>query len=131
MSTPNVEAFRDWTHENFFTKGEIIKMFSNFNFSLNEQPAGTWIDGSIIYSKVIDLGSDTNITQNAWFDTGIDCIANNIKSAFGAFGINNSGTFSNFDAATSVSQVSHLHVITTRANVVVRYIALFYTKNAD
>jgi hypothetical protein len=131
MGTPNIEAFRDWTHENFFTKGEIIKMFSNFNFSLDEQPAGTWIDGSIIYSKVIDLGSDTNLTQNAWFDTGIDTDANNIKSTFGAFGLNNSGTLSNFDSAVSVSQVRHLHIITTRANVVTRYIAIFYIKNSD
>lgn len=42
------------------------------NYSTNEQVVGTWIDGSTIYERVFDLGSDVSIANDTLTDTTID-----------------------------------------------------------
>ena len=42
------------------------------NYSTDEHIVGTWIDGSTIYERVFDLGSDVSIANDTLTDTTID-----------------------------------------------------------
>ena len=48
------------------------------HYSEDEQVVGTWIDGSTVYEKVIDLGTNTNIDYQSWT---LSSIINNEKRA--------------------------------------------------
>lgn len=44
---------------NIYTGGEV---HADVHYSTNEQIVGTWIDGSTVYEKVVDLGTLPNAT---------------------------------------------------------------------
>ena len=51
------------------------------NYSTEEHIVGTWIDGSPIYEKTFDLGSDLIVAYNNWTELGITLDANKIISS--------------------------------------------------
>ena len=48
------------------------------HYSLDEHIIGTWIDGSTLYEKTFDLGSDLVVPYNSWVSLGITLDANKI-----------------------------------------------------
>ena len=99
------------------------------HYSTDEQVIGTWIDGSTLYQKTIDLGSDTNIAHNQWTTTGksITGIANIIECS----SVNSGGTYYPL-MAYHASGSSEIQLLACRdgANASSRYVTIKYTKSA-
>lgn len=95
------------------------------NYSTDEQVVGTWIDGSTIYEKTFDLGSEINIPYISWYNTGLT----GFNKICGCFGMNNSGA--NYPLNASI-QSDTLHLWGCRGTEVsvVRYLTLRYTKSS-
>ena len=58
----------------------IQATLESLNPSTIERKIGTWIDGSDLFEKTIDLGSDVALTENVWAETNV-----NIGETFGGF----------------------------------------------
>jgi len=104
---------------------------SGHTYSTTEQVVGTWLDGSTIYEKTFDLGSDVSISYTGWTTlqgAQMDDLAG-IVAAEGATAI--LGTFTPF-IATSTTQGGHkyLQLQTPRNGYqsVVRFLTVRYLK---
>ena len=95
------------------------------NYSTDEQIVGTWIDGSTIYEKVIDFGSDTNISQTQWVPTTLTGFSNIIQCST----VNTAGTY--YPLMASI-QSDYVNLLACRDGnpVAARYIIIRYTKSS-
>lgn len=98
------------------------------NYSTNEQVIGTWIDGSILYEKVFDLGLETDYVQG-WHSLNIQ--KENINRIFDGLFISDTGLSYNVGLAcnsTYIEMLVYMYAGTTR--VTGRYIIARYTKSS-
>lgn len=96
------------------------------NYSTDEQVVGTWIDGSTIYEKTFDLGSDVVIKYDTWTD--MDISATSYDKFISCSIINDSGTF--YPLMVS-AQNANIYCLACRSgsNVGGRYLTIQYTKS--
>lgn len=97
------------------------------HYSTDEQVVGTWIDGSTVYEKTFDLGSDTDISYNSWSLTTISL--SSINRLVNIKGLNSDGTAFYGDLLGGNNN-GYLQLQTARngQEVYVRYIIVEYTK---
>lgn len=100
------------------------------NYSLTEQVVGTWIDGSTIYEKTFDLGSNVSISYNSWTTTTAQL--DELGGIIAAEGATETlGTFTPY-IATYTTQNGHIYIqLQTPRNSnasPARYVTLRYTK---
>ena len=62
------------------------------HYSTDEQVIGTWIDGSTLYRRVIDLGAQLDVAYSSWTTTSISI--SNADKLIRCDGISNSNVFS-------------------------------------
>jgi hypothetical protein len=102
------------------------------SYSTDEQVVGTWIDGSTIYEKTFDLGSDINIDYTSWTETSISWQTLNVNRLVGTEGFTSSGgTFAGTLLASKKSN-GNIEIQTPRNGTAtgVRYLTLRYTKSS-
>ena len=102
-------------------------------YSTDERIVGGWIDGSPIYEKTFDLGSDTDISYNSWTETTISWQTLGVSRLVGASGFTSSGgTFAGTLLASKKSN-GKVEIQTPRNNYNsgVRYLTLQYTKSTS
>lgn len=97
------------------------------HFSADEQPVGAWIDGSMIFQKTFDLGSDVSISNSSWY-ADIVSVAD-IDKIVDAWGMYSAGTYYPLMAYHTDNNVSVL-AARLNADATVRYLTLQYTKTA-
>ena len=102
--------------------------YTPLDYSTNEQDTGIkWIDGSEIYVKSYDFGSDKSCASQAWTyfdDTTIDGHAFNVDIV----GVDSSGTV--YRCIGSNYSNDKIGIMNTRStNINIRYLTIWYTKN--
>ena len=99
-------------------------------YSTAETRIGTWIDGSPIYRKVFEFGSEVTINNLSWTDLGSSFPVSYYKQIVQAYGYN-----ANYNAylpfMVSRSATTNLSCLACRdgAIIAIQYIVLEYTKN--
>lgn len=99
------------------------------HYSTNEEVIGTWIDGSTLYRRVFDLGTDLQIGQNSFTDTTID--ASNMKTLVRANAIYSTGETVYNVMANINNGIIRLQADRNNAVINSRYIILEYTKTTS
>ena len=108
------------------TTDSAISIGSDTDYSTEEKIVGTWIDGSPIYQKTVDFGSDVEIDNvSMWTRTTIS--ATSIDKYMFAIGINTVGAVFPLMASTQDGVVA-LQVCRDNAKANVRYCTIRYTK---
>lgn len=99
------------------------------HYSEDEQIVGTWIDGSTVYEKTFDLGSDTTISYNSWSLTTISL--SSINRLVNIRGLNSDGTAFYGDLLGGNNN-GYLQLQTSRngQDVYVQYVVVEYTKSS-
>lgn len=108
---------------------ESLGIWQPKNFSTEEQSTGIkWIDGSDIYYKVIDLGTDTTIRNDQWLFNAFSIP--DIKLIFNCFGINSQNTGTYYPLIAYIAG-TNINLLASRHNgyATCRYIVFFYIKN--
>lgn len=100
---------------------------SSDNYSTTETAIGKWIDNTTIYRCVFDLTSDVNVSNNAWYASGINIA--NLSKIFRCFGVNSSGTYYEL-MAYHTSGAVNLLACRDGAVANVRYICIDYNKTS-
>lgn len=96
------------------------------HYSTSEHIVGTWIDGSTIYERTWDLGSDITVSPNSWLDTSI--VRGNINRIISYDAMSSEGANRALDVACDST---YIQVLSMRSNNdVVRYLTLQYTKSS-
>lgn len=116
---------KEWAENEFLPKASET---AQHNYSTQEQVVGTWIDGSTLYEKTIDLGSDISIVNSSWYDTGVDI--EDIDMIVSILSVNGSGSFYSLNAYHNADTLNLL-ASRVNANASVRYITIQYTKTED
>lgn len=97
------------------------------HYSTDEQVVGTWIDGSTVYEKTFDLGSDISISNTELTETSID--ATNISKLIQVTGMYSTGiTIYPLMANIGNNKIRLQSDINGNVGASVRYIILRYTK---
>ena len=99
------------------------------HYSEDEQVVGTWIDGTTIYERVFDLGSDITISYNSWSLTTISL--SSINRLVNIRGLNSDGTAFYGDLLGGNNN-GYLQLQTSRngQDVYVQYVVVEYTKSS-
>lgn len=100
---------------------------SSNDYSTTETAIGKWIDNTIIYRCVFDLTSDVNVSNNAWYASGISIT--NLSKILRCFGVNSSGTYYEL-MAYHTSGAVNLLACRDGAVANVRYICIEYNKTS-
>ena len=97
------------------------------HYSTSEHIVGTWIDGSTIYERTWDLGSEILIQNNSWYTTNISNIE--MSKVIRVDAMNATGTYRSLEASCDTG--NYVQLITTRTNTTdsVQYLTLQYTKS--
>lgn len=98
------------------------------HYSTDEQVVGTWIDGSTIYERVFDLGSDISIPNTEFVETSID--ATNISKVIQVTGMYSTGV-TVYPLMANIGN-NKIRLQSDRNGAVgasVRYVILSYTKS--
>ena len=98
------------------------------HYSTSEQVVGTWIDGSTIYERVFDLGTDIGISNNSLANTTID--ASSMSKLIYALGMYSTGVTIYPLMANISNGVIRLQADRNDASISVRYVILRYTKSS-
>ena len=98
------------------------------HYSTDEKIVGTWIDGSTIYERTWDFGSDITVSASSWYTTNIS--TNGINRIINYSGFDNNGTFRSLDVACDDTYVQLLAMRNSGSDNV-RYITLQYTKSSS
>jgi hypothetical protein len=99
------------------------------HYSTDEQVVGTWIDGSTLYEKTFDLGSDVSISNTELTETSID--ATNISKLIQVTGMYSSGvTIYPLMANIGNNKIRLQSDRNGNVGASVRYINLRYTKSS-
>lgn len=108
---------------------ESLGIWQPKNFSTEEQNTGIkWIDGSDIYYKVVDLGTDTTIRNDQWLFNAFSIP--DIKLILNCFGINSQATGTYYPLMAYITGIN-INLLAARHNgyATCRYIVFFYIKN--
>lgn len=97
------------------------------HYSTSEKVVGTWIDGSTVYERTWDFGSEILIQNNSWYTTNIS--NTEMSKVIRVDAMNATGTYRSLEASCDTS--NYVQLITTRTNTTdsVRYLTLQYTKS--
>lgn len=97
------------------------------HYSTSEKIVGTWIDGSTVYERTWNFGSDQTFNPNTWTDTTIS--ASEMSKIISVEATNSGGT--NFDVSASCD-MSYVRINHWRsgATVGITYLTLQYTKTS-
>ena len=102
---------------------------SMHNYSTDEHVVGTWIDGSTLYEKTYDLGSNTNVSNDSWQSSGITI--SGLSMIIDCKGTNSSGTFYDLMAYHTSGAINILSGRNGSGNVAsVRWLTFQYTKSS-
>jgi hypothetical protein len=93
------------------------------HYSTSEQVIGTWIDGSTLYEKTIDMGSTQTYSNEGWYS--IEPHQNEYALVFNGKLIDESGLGYNVDMACNDATNLEMYV---RHNTIGRYLTFQYTK---
>ena len=94
------------------------------NYSTTEQAIGTWMNKTL-YSKIVDLGANVNISNNNWY-ANITTISD-IDFIVSCFGIYSTGSFYPLMAYHSEDNINVL-ACRYSGDASIRYLVLQYTK---
>lgn len=99
------------------------------HYSTDEHVVGTWIDGSTIYERTYDLGSDLVVSYNSFTETSID--ASSMSRLVGNPECIYSTGATTYPVITSINSNNRIALQTTRngAAANVRYVTIRYTKS--
>lgn len=97
------------------------------HYSTDEQVVGTWIDGSTVYEKTFDLGSD--VTYSAGWHT-LNIPKGNINRIFDGLLISDAGLSFNIGLACNDATYLEILVYSGTSQVAGRYIKARYTKSS-
>ena len=95
-------------------------------YSSTETKIGTWL-GNDLYRKVIDLGSEIQITETTWYISDIDTTTPNINEIKNAFGTSGKTFYPLIGGVNASGKVQFLGVREGHG-AYVRYICIEYTK---
>lgn len=97
-------------------------------YSTTEQMVGRWIDGSPVFEKVIDFGSDTQIDYMTWTLTNISL--DNITRLISISGLSGDGN-AYYGDIMGGNNGGYLQLLTARNNtyITIRYLIFSYVKN--
>lgn len=98
------------------------------HYSTDEQVIGTWIDGSTIYEKVIDVGSDVQVSSSQWTESSITIL--NLNKIIEAKSTNDGGTLYPL-MATHTNGAIRLLACRDGNPAFLRWLILQYTKTTD
>ena len=116
----------DPTMEYFITDGIPAQAEPMHHYSTVEQVVGTWIDGSTLYERVFDLGSELDISRRNWTTTAITGLAKTVS----AVGFGQSG--SQYPLISRVvNDTVDLLACREGENAYCTYIYLRYTKSSS
>lgn len=101
---------------------------SGIHYSETEKKIGTWIDGSTLYRKVIDLGENINISNSQWTSSGTTIT--NLDKIVYVGSINSSGTFYPLQAYHTNGAIN-LMACRDGNPATSRWLILEYTKTTD
>lgn len=115
------------------TTDSAISIGDDTDYSTEEKIVGTWIDGSPVYQKVIDFGTDINVPNSSFITTSYD--ATNIKTLIKCIGIYSTG-ITVYNLMTTIdASIKKLKLQSDRngsnAFANVRYVIIQYTKTTD
>lgn len=99
---------------------------SEVHYSTDEQVVGTWIDGSTVYEKIFDLGSET-IYSAGWHLLSIPKA--NINRIFDGLFISDTGVSYNVGLACNDTTYIEILVYSGASQVTGRYVRARYTKS--
>lgn len=96
------------------------------HYSTSEKIVGTWIDGSTVYERTWDFGSDITVSASSWYDTSI--LQGNMNRIIKYIAMDSDGT----NRALDVALDGYVQLLSMRnsGNDVIRYITLQYTKSS-
>ena len=100
---------------------------SDIEYSTTEKKIGKWIDGSDLYQRVFDLGSDVVIGPNDFTNTSID--ASEIQRLVKAWGIYSTGATIYNLTTNKNDNIIRLQADRNSASANVKYLVMQYTKN--
>lgn len=111
------------------TSGEEDK-FQPVIYSEDEREIGVWTDGKPLYERVVDLGSDTNISYDTWTLTTVSI--SEVDRLVLIQGLNSAGT-AYYGDLYGGNNNGYLQLLTGRNGtyVSVRYLIFRYTKTTD
>lgn len=96
------------------------------HFSTSEKIVGTWIDGSTVYERTWDFGSNVTVSPNSWLDTSIE--RGNINRIISYNAMASDGANRSLDVACDGT---YIQILSMRSNNdTVRYLTLQYTKSS-
>lgn len=98
------------------------------HYSTDEQIIGTWVDGSTLYEKTFDLGSNVDISNAQWTSSGITIL--NLNKIIEAKSTNSAGTFYPLMAYHTNGAVNLLACRDSQP-ASSRWLILQYTKTTD
>ena len=100
------------------------------HYSTDEQIVGTWIDGSTVYERVIDLGSNTSIDYQSWTLTSISLSSVSRLISISALDYDGNAFYGDLLGGNNNG---YLQLLTPRnGNIVtIRYIIFRYTKSSS
>lgn len=96
------------------------------HYSTSEKIVGTWIDGSTVYERTWDFGSNVLLQSNTWFNTSID--GSMMVKITKVEAMDTNGTY--FPIGANHSNVVGLISFRTGYDTGVRYLTLQYTKTS-
>lgn len=103
----------------------LIDGTPSHHYSTSEKVVGTWIDGSTVYERTWDFGSEITLQSNTWYSTSISA------SGFGKIirtdGSDTNGT--NFPIGAAIDSVIRL-ISFRNTTTGIKYLTLQYTKSS-
>lgn len=96
------------------------------HYSTSEKIVGTWIDGSTIYERTWDFGSNIQIPSNTWYNTSID--STNMDQLVDVVGYADEGAKWAMSGGCDGNVVELIQF--RNNNIAVRYLTLQYTKSS-
>lgn len=127
VGNPEDEATDDLTKLKIGS--QVFNVKAGSAYSEVEQIIGKWIDDTTLYEKVIDLGENTNISNDSW--QSISQTISNLDLILNCRGFNTNGTFYDLMATHTSGAISVLSGRNGSGGVAnVRYIILEYTKSS-
>ena len=99
------------------------------HYSTTEQVIGTWIDGSTVYEKTFDLGTDLIISQSSWTSTGI--LVSDIGKVLSIWAMTSAGTcWGDLSVALNINSYINLLCARNGDTEAIRYFTIQYIKSS-
>lgn len=98
-------------------------------YSTVERAIGTWIDGSTVYEKTFDLGSDLTVSQSNWTSTGVS--VGDIGKVLSIWAMTSAGTcWGDLSVALNINSYINLLCARNGNTEAIRYFTLQYIKSS-